>query len=545
MTLSSSDASKGLYKPLTFASIDKTMQFCGLRMPLKDNLYLRNIIPGYVVYDLGRAIIALGGKCIKKPICSLKDRAIRKMVFVNILGKIITSATGTALWTVLTAFLIKLSVSQTAALAWTATMHFFHLSSMVALGSLGTTPVGVVVIAAIALVGLATAVGVGGYSKKLFQSIKQVLLAEDQRISDVKAQERRESGRTNPEGYWTQMGDDLKALAAGVQPPRHEREFRVITDPAVVAEKLLKPIPQEKDTPRLDQNFEEALQQVKASGFRGSWEMRPFSCSLTHDGQVIKIDIATSQGIKQIPNEDCHCVGQFKISHEGKESDVIMMGVFDGHGGQEAAVYMRNNLVATVKKYLQDAGLSEVAIFNALKLAFVELDLKFTELSGTTAVVGLWINGSLYTANSGDSRAVLNHQGKIKPLTKDATADPSDEEVVKRVAKRGGRIRPDRKREQRLEGVLTPAGTIGDHQVVGRTGLRCVLTRPAIRKVDLQTLEPGDAISFATDGLWDVVSSKKVAEKTGEGVEPRKLLNAAIQAGADDHVTLLTMRRKS
>ena len=42
---------------------------------------------------------------------------------------------------------------------------------------------------------------------------------------------------------------------------------------------------------------------------------------------------------------------------------------------------------------------------------------------GCTAVVALFFMGKLYVANAGDSRAVMIHNGELKPLSEDFTPE--------------------------------------------------------------------------------------------------------------------------
>ena len=61
------------------------------------------------------------------------------------------------------------------------------------------------------------------------------------------------------------------------------------------------------------------------------------------------------------------------------------------------------------------------------------------DFSGTTCCIALLKGRSLYTANSGDSRAILiNKQGKVAAITEDQK--PDDREEMKRIVNAGGRV---------------------------------------------------------------------------------------------------------
>ena len=60
-------------------------------------------------------------------------------------------------------------------------------------------------------------------------------------------------------------------------------------------------------------------------------------------------------------------------------------------------------------------GLSDQGIWNGLKQTFVKLNQQFKQMilsgSGTTAVIAMIIDGKIWVANLGDSRAVLSNGG--------------------------------------------------------------------------------------------------------------------------------------
>ena len=63
-----------------------------------------------------------------------------------------------------------------------------------------------------------------------------------------------------------------------------------------------------------------------------------------------------------------------------------------------------------------------------------------SDKSGSCAIVVLIVQDIVYTANVGDSRAVLSANGgqKIIPLSRDHK--PGDEDEIKRIRKAGGEI---------------------------------------------------------------------------------------------------------
>lgn len=141
--------------------------------------------------------------------------------------------------------------------------------------------------------------------------------------------------------------------------------------------------------------------------------------------------------------------------------------VFDGHGGADCALYLRNNLHHELKRCLSDSldGVVDVKIeseeFNerikgCIVRAFAETDEKYklkhpsiANQCGATAVVCLVIGNKLICANVGDARAVLCRNAKALDLSVDHKAVSylickmhfqSREDEQERIKKQGGYI---------------------------------------------------------------------------------------------------------
>ena len=166
----------------------------------------------------------------------------------------------------------------------------------------------------------------------------------------------------------------------------------------------------------------------------------------------------------------------------------------------------------------------------ALSETFVAVDesLKYdtsidSELSGTTAVVMLLRQeGSvttLYTANAGDSRAVLAVRAAAadggKPTAADLSEDqkPDTPDEMRRIKGKGGFISPPEEEwggparvwldaSQTLPG-LAMARSIGDH-MVSSIG---VIARP---EVCVRELTDDDLfVVLASDGVWEFIDSQE------------------------------------
>ena len=99
-------------------------------------------------------------------------------------------------------------------------------------------------------------------------------------------------------------------------------------------------------------------------------------------------------------------------------------GIYDGHGGRNVAEFLRLHLHVNVEKELRSKG--DRSVEECLKAAFLVTDMACSatgeQASGSTAVVCIVRRQGpkryVYTANCGDARAVLCHDGNAVRLSK-------------------------------------------------------------------------------------------------------------------------------
>ena len=171
----------------------------------------------------------------------------------------------------------------------------------------------------------------------------------------------------------------------------------------------------------------------------------------------------------------CDCALYFVV---GKELSIF--GVFDGHGGNQVAEWVRDNFVKElfklksykdgdykdalketfirmdelmktpmVKKELQkyttdkdsEGGMSGIAGFS------MGADADIANSVGCTAWVCIITATEVICANSGDSRAVLSRKGVTHEMSKDHKPDNPEEK--ERITKAGGFVE-----ENRVKGML-------------------------------------------------------------------------------------------
>lgn len=114
---------------------------------------------------------------------------------------------------------------------------------------------------------------------------------------------------------------------------------------------------------------------------------------------------------------------------------------------------------------------------------------------------------TLYTANVGDSRAVLVRNKKAIRLTKDHKASLPEE--AKRITEAGGFIG----RNRRVNGVLAISRALGDHMLKEND---VVTAKPYC--ITTQLTDEDSFLILACDGVWDVMTDQEAADFVVEKV---------------------------
>eukprot|EP01117_Protostelium_nocturnum_P004776 TRINITY_DN1732_c0_g1_i1.p1 TRINITY_DN1732_c0_g1~~TRINITY_DN1732_c0_g1_i1.p1 ORF type:complete len:544 (+),score=152.38 TRINITY_DN1732_c0_g1_i1:293-1924(+) len=247
------------------------------------------------------------------------------------------------------------------------------------------------------------------------------------------------------------------------------------------------------------------------------------------------------------------------ITQIEEKSDYAYFGVYDGHGGNEAADFVAQKLHASIVTHPLFTTDTETAIIDGFKTtedAFEDMT-KQNRINGgvgTTACVGLIYKGHLYIANVGDSAAIICTRGQPVQLTTPHTIkDPSERQ---RVEKAGGVVYKDsRLGHPHLNSSLLNLGVtraIGDfyfkqeEYCQGKpSGLIAV---PEIRKIPLTTDD--SFLLLASDGFWDVVSTRQAINYIlSEGSKDLdticgQLVDLAVKKATDDNTTVLLVKLK-
>ncbi|XP_052205004.1 probable protein phosphatase 2C 2 [Diospyros lotus] len=229
-------------------------------------------------------------------------------------------------------------------------------------------------------------------------------------------------------------------------------------------------------------------------------------------------------------------------------------GVFDGHGGPEAAAYVRKNVTKFFfedSKFPQTSEVDDaflVEVENSLRKAFLLADLALADdigvssSSGTTALTALVLGRNLMVANAGDCRAVLCRRGEAIDMSRDHRPNYASEK--RRVEELGGYIDDG----GYLNGVLSVTRALGDWDVKSPHGSASpLISEPEFNQTILT--EEDEFLIMGCDGIWDVMSSQDAVSLVRRGLlrhdDPeqcaRDLVMEALRLKTFDNLTVVVV----
>lgn len=222
--------------------------------------------------------------------------------------------------------------------------------------------------------------------------------------------------------------------------------------------------------------------------------------------------------------------------------NATFVGVYDGHGGPEAARFISDHLFFhLINNARGSETMSEDIIRNALATTeegFLTLVYRTYKLKpliaaiGSCCLVGLIWEGTLYVANLGDSRAVigtLSRSNKIvtEQLTREHNASMADiREELWAAHSDDPSILIEKQGVWRIKGIIQVSRSIGDAYLkkpefaidpsFPRFHFSEPIRRPVLSaepSVYTRALKPNDQfLIFASDGLWEHFTNEEVAE---------------------------------
>uniref|UniRef100_A0A1J3IP99 protein-serine/threonine phosphatase n=1 Tax=Noccaea caerulescens TaxID=107243 RepID=A0A1J3IP99_NOCCA len=225
--------------------------------------------------------------------------------------------------------------------------------------------------------------------------------------------------------------------------------------------------------------------------------------------------------------------------------------VFDGHGGPEAAAYVRKNAIRLFfDKFPQTSEVNSIyveEVKSSLRKTFLQADIALAEdctigsSTGTTALAALIFGRHLMVANAGDCRAVLCRNGEAIDMSQDHRPIYLPER--RRVEACGGFID-----DGYLNGVLSVTRALGDWDMkLPRGSQSPLIAEPEIKQISLT--EEDEFLIIGCDGIWDVLTSQEAVSIVRRGLRrhddpvrcARELAMEALRLNTFDNLTVVVV----
>ena len=241
---------------------------------------------------------------------------------------------------------------------------------------------------------------------------------------------------------------------------------------------------------------------------------------------ILKIVAKTDIGLVRSSNQDSYAAGELPGS-------VAWAVVCDGMGGVAGGNYASSTAVNLISKRISSSyrpGMSGTSIKNMLTSAIVAANISVYDMGqadsdltgmGTTVVVAIIADESVYIAHVGDSRAYILSNGNLTQLTKDHSFV---QEMVD-----SGKLTADEAKEDPRKNLITRALGVNDDI-----------------RVDFcqEFISENEVLILCTDGLTNYVEPQEIYELTEDNKFyefAERLVNRANSNGGGDNVTVVTM----
>ncbi|KAF5453490.1 hypothetical protein F2P56_028388 [Juglans regia] len=252
--------------------------------------------------------------------------------------------------------------------------------------------------------------------------------------------------------------------------------------------------------------------------------------------------------------------GSMSLLESGPHGTFV--GIYDGHGGPEAAQFINDHLFNNIKKFTSENQGMSADIINKAFLATEEEFLSLVKnqwLSkpqiasvGSCCLVGIICSGLLYIANAGDSRVVLGRQEKAVKVFKAVQLSFEHNASMESVREELHSLHPNdpqivvlKHKVWRVKGIIQVSRSIGDaylkkaefnrEPLLSKFRLPKPFHEPILKAeptILVQKLYPGDQfLIFASDGLWENLSNQEavdIVQSCPRSGIARKLVKAAL-----------------
>ena len=208
-----------------------------------------------------------------------------------------------------------------------------------------------------------------------------------------------------------------------------------------------------------------------------------------------------------------------------QQQHIAFFGVYDGHGGEKAAIFTGEKLHHLIKETKE---FKQKDYINALKQGFLNCDQEILkdfymrdDDSGCAATSAIITPDLIVCGNAGDSRTIMSTNGFAKALSFDHK--PSNEGEKARICAAGGYVDMGR-----VNGNLALSRGIGDFDFKKNVDLpaeeQIVTCYPDVIQHNID-YKSDEFVVLACDGIWDCLTSQKCVECVRRGIYERKLLS--------------------
>lgn len=226
------------------------------------------------------------------------------------------------------------------------------------------------------------------------------------------------------------------------------------------------------------------------------------------------------------------------IENFGGDTNKILFGLFDGHGGGEVSKFLQQYLASYMKKMMPFNDYFE-GFVNLFKVVDDKVKALNCPDAGSTATL-VYIEKQndkkvLYCVNVGDSRCIIiNKKGIMRLSEDDRVSVPKEKE---RIIKEGGVII-----NNRIYGSLMLSRCFGDWGIK-QYGVSC---EPHIAKIEINDNDL--FLVIASDGVWDVMKDEDFQVLMKENINPldicKDIIIESLRKGSADNISCFVVKFK-
>ena len=238
-------------------------------------------------------------------------------------------------------------------------------------------------------------------------------------------------------------------------------------------------------------------------------------------------------------------------------NDIIIYGVFDGHGGDAIAKNLPNLFETILLKRLHQVKNNSKKIVEVITRFFKEIDFNFYEQwkngeikqEGSTASLIICIKNDIYFINLGDSRTILFNDDRIIF----STCDHKPKNITEMTRINNSNFGVSYINNiSRINGKLAVSRGFGDfkykltnNEYDGINSAVSII--PDITVINIDDRSKPRYIVIATDGLWDVFSNKQIRKyilyQKQTGIDTKimlkNLINLTYHKNSYDNVSII------